>query len=62
LQVVIAATKTDQLTLAAAGPRLKALAEQSGQPVIGVSVKEEKTIERLRKRLFSLLQGPVEKS
>jgi GTP-binding protein len=62
LQVVIAATKTDQLTLAASGPRLKTLAEQSGQPVIGVSVKEEKSIERLRKRLFSLLQGPLEKT
>jgi GTP-binding protein len=62
LQVVIAATKTDQLTLAAAGPRLKALSVQSGQPVIGVSIKEEKSIERLRKRLFSLLQGPLEKS
>lgn len=58
LNVVIAATKTDQLTLAATGPRLKALAEASGQPVMGVSVRDEKSVERLRKRLMTLLQGP----
>jgi GTP-binding protein len=62
LHVVVAATKTDQLTLAAMNPRLKALTESAGQSVIGVSVREEKSIERLRKRLFTLLQGTTKET
>ena len=58
LSVVIAATKTDQLTLAETAPRLKALSDAAGQPVVGVSVRDEKSVERLRKRLLSLVKGP----
>jgi GTP-binding protein len=56
LGLVICATKTDQLTLAAAGPRLKALSEAASQPVTGVSVKDEKSIDRLRHRLLTQLK------
>jgi GTP-binding protein len=62
LRVVIAATKTDQLTLAATGPRLKALSDASGQPVLGVSIRDAKSVERLRSRLMRLMLEPKEKS
>ncbi|MGC4069881.1 MAG: ribosome biogenesis GTP-binding protein YihA/YsxC [Polyangiaceae bacterium] len=57
LGISICATKTDQLTLAAAGPQLKALTEAAGQPVTGVSIKDEKGIDRLRRRLLSQLKS-----
>lgn len=58
LNVVVAATKTDQLNLAQTGPRLKALSEAAGQPVLGVSTRDEKSIERLRKLLLKIAKGP----
>jgi GTP-binding protein len=58
LNVVIAATKTDTLTLATTAPRLKALSEAARQPVIGVSVNDVKSIDRLRKLLFASLHEP----
>jgi len=55
LNIVIAATKTDQLTQAELSPRLKSLSEAASTNVFGVSVRDARAIDRLRKRLLAFL-------
>jgi GTP-binding protein len=55
LGVVVAATKTDQLTQATLAPRLRILSEAAATSVFGVSVRDSRSIDRLRKRLLSLI-------
>lgn len=55
LNIVIAATKTDQVTLAMLTPKLRSLSEAAQHPVFGVSVRDAKSVERLRKRVLQIL-------
>jgi GTP-binding protein len=48
------ATKLDQLSQAARAPRLKALTSQFGAPVLGVSVRDEKSVAVLWDRLIPI--------
>jgi GTP-binding protein len=56
LQLWVVATKTDQLTPAAVKPRIASLSKAAGQSVIGVSVEEPASLERVRKRLLTLIE------
>jgi len=53
LAITVVATKLDQLPSSARQPRLRALSEQSKLRVLGVSVKESRTLDPLRALLFS---------
>jgi GTP-binding protein len=55
LGVIIAATKTDQLTSAQVGVRLQQLSAAAASAVLGVSVREQRSVDRLRQRVLSLL-------
>jgi GTP-binding protein len=55
LSIIVAATKTDQLTQAALAPRLKSLSEAASSSVFGVSVREPRSVDRLRKRLLAIV-------
>jgi GTP-binding protein len=55
LRVVVAATKTDQLAKSELATRLKILSDTASRPVQGVSVRDPRSIERLRKQLLGLL-------
>lgn len=55
LNVVVAATKTDQVTLAILTAKLRSLSEAARSPVLGVSVRDSKSVDRLRKRVLSVL-------
>jgi len=62
LSIVIAATKTDQLTQSTLAPRLRSISEAAGMPIFGISVRDPRSIERLRKRLLGIVapKAPVE--
>ncbi len=53
LAITVVATKLDQLANSARQPRLRALSEQSQKRVLGVSIKEPKTIGPLQAAVFS---------
>ena len=55
LSVIIAATKTDQLTQAAVGTRLRHLSTAASSSVLGVSVRDQHSVARLRQRVLSSL-------
>lgn len=58
LQIVIAATKIDQLPQSALQPKLRRLSEAAGTAVLGVSARDPKSVERLRGRLLNLVARP----
>jgi GTP-binding protein len=53
---VVVATKTDQLTHSAVKPRILSLSKAAGQSVLGVSVEDPQSIERLRKRVLTIIE------
>ncbi|HEY5960871.1 MAG TPA: ribosome biogenesis GTP-binding protein YihA/YsxC, partial [Polyangiaceae bacterium] len=53
---LVVATKTDQLTLAAVKPRLLSLSKAAGQSVLGISVEDPQSIERLRRRVLAIVE------
>lgn len=55
LGIVVAATKTDQLTQAELMPRIKSLSEAASTAVFGVSVRDPRSIDRLRKRILTIV-------
>lgn len=55
LEFVIAATKIDQLPQSSIQPRLRRLSETSATSVFGVSVRDTKTVQRLRNRLLAIV-------
>jgi GTP-binding protein len=55
LQIVIAATKTDQVPQSALDLRLRSLTESCSHPVFGVSVRDSRAIARLRRRLLAIV-------
>lgn len=58
LQIVVAATKIDQLPQSALQTKLRQLSEAAATSVLGVSIREPQSIQRLRSRLLGLV-APV---
>ena len=62
LALVLAATKTDQIPHSTVAPRLRTLSEAASMPVFGVSVREPRSIDRLRRRLLAIVEPKIGKS